>query len=77
MGDLTLHSVTSIKVEKTVQDDSYSLIRVRIEGDSMDGPTHFSVNLFGKPGLSVETDVVQIFKGDDAIEIKEEVNAAE
>ena len=48
-----------------------------IEGDSMDGPTHFSVNLFGKPDLSVETDVVQIFKGDNSIEIKEEMNAAE
>ena len=77
MGDLTLHSVTSIKIKKTIKDDWYSLIKVVIEGDSMDGPTHFSVNIFGKPGLSVETDVVQIFKGDDAIEIKEEVNAAE
>ena len=77
MGDLTLHSVTSIKIKKTIKDDWYSLIKIVIEGDSMDGPTYFSVNLFGKPDLSVETDVVQIFKGDDAIEIKEEVNAAE
>jgi hypothetical protein len=76
MGDLTLHSVTSIKVEKTVQDDSYSLIRVRIEGDSMDGPSYFTVNLFGKPSLIVETDAVQIFKGDNSIKIMEEVNAA-
>ncbi len=77
MGDLTLHSVTSIKIKKTIKDDWYSLIKVVIEGDSMDGPTHFSVNLFGKPDLSVETDVVQIFKGDNSIEIKEEMNAAE
>ena len=77
MGDLTLHSVTSIKIKKTIKDDWYSLIKVVIEGDSMDGPTHFSVNLFGKPDLSVETDVVQIFKGDNSIEIKEEVNGAE
>ena len=77
MGDLTLHSVTSIKIKKTIKDDWYSLIKVVIEGDSMDGPTHFSVTLFGKPDLSVETDVVKIFKGDDAIEIKEEMNAAE
>ena len=77
MGDLTLHSGTSIKIKKTIKDDWYSLIKVVIEGDSMDGPTHFSVNLFGKPDLSVETDVVQIFKGDNSIEIKEEMNAAE
>ena len=77
MGDLTLHSVTSIKIKKTIKDDWYSLIKVVIEGDSLDGPTYFSVNLFGAPGLSVETDVVQIFKGDNAIEIKEEMNAAE
>ena len=77
MGDLTLHSVTSIKIKKTIKDDWYSLIKVVIEGDSIDGPTHFSVNLFGKPGLSVETDVVQIFKGDNLIEIQEEVNGTE
>jgi len=77
MGDLTLHGVTSIKIKKTIKDDWYSLIKVVIEGDSIDGPTHFSVNLFGKPDLSVETDVVQIFKGDNSIEIKEEMNAAE
>ena len=77
MGDLTLHGVTSIKIKKTIKDDWYSHIKVVIEGDSIDGPTYFSVNLFEEPGLSVETDVVQIFKGDDAIEIKEEVNAAE
>ena len=75
MGDLTLHSVTSIKI--TIKDDWYSLIKVVIEGDSIDGPTHFSVNLFGEPGLSVETDVVQIFKGDNLIEIQEEVNGTE
>ncbi len=77
MGDLTLHSVTSIKIKKTIKDDWYSLIKVVIEGDSLDGPTHFSVNLFGKPDLSVETDVVQIFKGDNLIEIQEEVNGTE
>ena len=77
MGDLTLHGVTSIKIKKTIKADWYSLIKVVIEGDSLDGPTYFSVNLFGEPGLSVETDVVQIFKGDNALEIKEEMNAAE
>ena len=77
MGDLTLHSVTSIKIKKTIKDDWYSLIKVVIEGDSLDGPTYFSVNLFGEPGLSVETDVVQIFKGDNLIEIQEEVNGTE
>ena len=77
MGDLTLHSVTSIKIKKTIKDDWYSLIKVVVEGDSWDGLTHFSVNLFGKPGLSVETDVVQIFKGDNLIEIQEEVNGTE
>ena len=77
MGDLTLHGVTSIKIKKTIKDDWYSLIKVVIEGDSIDGPTHFSVNLFGEPGLSVETDVVQIFKGDNLIEIQEEVNGTE
>ena len=77
MGDLTLHGVTSIKIKKTIKDDWYSLIKVVIEGDSLDGPTYFSVNLFGEPGLSVETDVVQIFKGDNLIEIQEEVNGTE
>jgi len=77
MGDLTLHRVTSIKIEKTDKDDWYSLVKVRVEMESSYGSSNFEVNLFGDPGLSVETDVVQIFKGDDAIEIKEEVNAAE
>ena len=77
MGDLTLHRVTSIKIEKTDKDDWYSLVKVRVEMESSYGSSKFEVNLFGEPGLSVETDVVQIFKGDNLIEIQEEVNGTE
>ena len=71
MSNLALYGITSIEVSK-----ESGLVTLRIRGKSMDGPSYFTVNLFGKPSLIVETDAVQIFKGDNSIKIMEEVNAA-
>jgi hypothetical protein len=76
MGDLSLHGITSIEMEKRSYDGKYGVVKLMIHGKSMDGPSYFTVSLFGDEGLSIEMDTMQPSLPDNIIDIVEEVNAA-
>ena len=76
MSDLTIHGVTSIKVETTTKEDWFTVLKILVKGDSFDGPSSFTVNLFGKPGLSIDSDEPELPLESSVIDIREKENVA-
>ncbi len=70
MSNLALYGITSVEVAK-----ESGLVTLRIRGKSMDGPSYFTVSLFGDEGLSIEMDEVHPIPG-SIVELVEEANAA-
>jgi hypothetical protein len=70
MSNLALYGITSIEVAK-----ESGLVTLRIRGKSMDGPSYFTVSLFGDEGLSIEMDEVLPIPG-SVVELVEAANAA-
>ena len=77
MSELTLHGVESIKVETVARDDwNFTVVKIHVVSDSSSAVADFTVNLFGKPGLSIESDEPLFPSESSVIDIKEKENAA-
>ena len=76
MSDLTIHGVASIKVETSDRDDWYSVVKILVRSDSSSGVANFTVNLFGRPGLAIDSDEPAFPSESSVIDIKERENAA-
>jgi hypothetical protein len=76
MSDLTIHGVESIKVETSDRDDWYSVVKILVRSDSSSAVADFTVNLFGKPGLSIESHEPRLPFERSVVDIKEKENAA-
>ena len=77
MGDLTIHGVESVKVETVTRDDwNFTVVKIHVVSDSSTGVTAFTVNLFGKPGLSIDSDEPMLPFESSVVDIKEKENAA-
>jgi hypothetical protein len=77
MGDLTIHGVESVKVETVTRNDwDFTVVKIHVASDASTGVTDFTVNLFGKPGLSVESDEPRLPFESSVVDISEKENAA-
>ena len=77
MSELTLHGVESIKVETVARDDwNFTVVKIHVVSDSSTGVTDFTVNLFGKPGLSIDSFELMLPFESSVVDIKERENAA-
>tara|TARA_R100001086_G_C11631234_1_gene201713 strand:+ start:95 stop:328 length:234 start_codon:yes stop_codon:yes gene_type:complete len=77
MSELTLHGVESIKVETVARDDwNFTVVKIHVVSDASTGVTDFTVNLFGKPGLSIDSDEPELPFESSVVDIRDKENAA-
>ena len=77
MSELTLHGVESIKVETVARDDwNFTVVKIHVVSDSSSAVADFTVNLFGKPGLSIDSYEPMLPFESSVVDIKEKENAA-